>query len=159
MSKRLPWIWPDRRQTPEETKPTASARPDRRSGRERRRSRIRLRLEIAVPVVLRGENGAQRGLARNISEGGMLVEVAEAPPIGSRVSVTLSGIDGATDSPDAVTLAGEVRHHVAWQYNQAEDTQVMRGVGIRFVEQEVRADEDPVGYGPWFAHAAGQTVH
>ena len=64
----------------------------------------------------------------------MLIEVTEAPPIGSRVEVTIAGVEGSADSPDAVVLTGDVRHHVAWQYTHVRDKQTMRGIGIRFLD-------------------------
>jgi len=106
---------------------------------ERRRSRrIRIRLETAVPVTVRGDNGLQWGLARNVSEGGMLVEVKEPPPIGSRLEIKLFGVKGSLDAPDAALLRGEVRHHVSW--NCADGPRVA-AIGVRFSEphEEVEA--------------------
>ncbi|MEO1334210.1 MAG: PilZ domain-containing protein, partial [Myxococcota bacterium] len=51
--------------------------------------RVPLEVPLAVPVHIRSELGFHRGLARNISEDGMLVELEETPPIGSRVEVTI----------------------------------------------------------------------
>ncbi len=126
---------------------------DRREGDRRSSSRLSLSLEIAVPVRIESELGTQRGLARNISEGGMLIEVEEAPPIGSRVKVTISGIRGSLDAPDALTLDGEVRHHLAWQYTRPSGTKSMRGVGIRFVAP---VEERPLTDWVW---QTGHTVH
>lgn len=104
---------------------------ERRSGRERRRGkRISLALDVAVPVVVRGPDGVERGLARNISEGGMLIEMKELPAIGAELEVTFSGLVGAA----SVTLIGEVRHHVSWQHMARGTSRTMRGVGLRFIE-------------------------
>jgi c-di-GMP-binding flagellar brake protein YcgR len=128
---------------------------ERRSGRDRRQdSRIRLSLEVAVPVVVRTDEHIEAGLARNISEGGMLIQLKELPPIGSRVEVTISGVKGSTDAPDAVTLEGEIRHHVAWQYRAKGQVKLMRGVGVRFLELPKEQDAWP----DW-VWSAGQTVH
>ncbi|MEQ8280464.1 MAG: PilZ domain-containing protein [Deltaproteobacteria bacterium] len=126
---------------------------DRRKGDRRSGSRLSLSLEIAVPVQVDTDLGPQRGLARNISEGGMLIEVEEAPPIGSRVRVTINGIRGSSDAPDAITLDGEVRHHLAWQYTRPSGTKSMRGIGIRFVEP---VEERPLTDWVW---STGHTVH
>lgn len=152
MSDGAPWWSRDRRQPPKQ--PPKPEIDERRTGRERRRdTRVPLSLDIAMPIHVRGENGFQRGLARNISEGGMLLEVADAPPIGSEVEVTLAGSSGFPDGPDAVVLRGEVRHHMAWQYSHHQETKTMRGVGIRFVEPPAGAERKEAGF------AVGRTLH
>lgn len=84
----------------------------------------------------------------------MLLEVADAPPIGSRVEVTLAGSSGFPEGPDAVVLQGEVRHHMAWQYSHHQGTKTMRGVGIRFLENKGDgAESKEVGF------AVGRTLH
>jgi hypothetical protein len=128
---------------------------ERRTGRERRQdSRIRLSLEVAVPVVVRTDELVEAGLARNISEGGMLIQLKELPSIGSRVEVTIGGIKGSTDAPEAATLEGEIRHHVAWQYRSKGQVKLMRGVGIRFLETPKQQDTWP----EW-VWSVGQTIH
>ena len=156
MSDRVPGLEPDRRTPePEEEAP----KPERRSGRDRRRDRrVRLSLEIAVPVRVTGPGMDFRGLARNLSEGGMLVELPDAPPIGTRVSVTFDGIRGSSDAPDSVELRGEVRHHMSWQYTARGASHRLRGVGIRFLE-EVDAEEvtsEPLTSWVW---RTGHTLH
>lgn len=95
--------------------------------------RIRLKLETAVPVMVRGDVGVQWGLARNVSEGGMLIELKTPPPIGSLVEIKLFGVQGSIDAPDAVELHAEVRHHVAWNFS-GPGVPVLTAVGVRFVE-------------------------
>lgn len=107
-----------------------------------------------MPVVVRGPDGVTRGMARNLSEGGMLLQLEELPPIGSRLEITLMGIHGSSDAPDSVTLKGEVRHHVCWQYKAKDERRTLRGVGVRFIE-EVEAHNV---WGVW-ATEAGQTLH
>ena len=80
---------------------------DRRKSDRRSSKRINLSLEVAVPVRVDSDHGPQRGLARNFSEGGMLLEVRDPPPIGTRVRVTIAGIRGSADAPEEVTLEGE----------------------------------------------------
>jgi hypothetical protein len=128
---------------------------ERSSGRERRHdSRIRLSLEVAVPVVVRSEGFVEAGLARNISEGGMLVQLRELPAIGSRVEITIGGVQGSSDAPESVTLEGEVRHHVAWQYRTKGQVKLMRGVGVRFLE--ISKETDAL---PGWVWSVGQTIH
>jgi hypothetical protein len=113
---------------------------ERRTGEDRRESRrIPLSLDVAVPVVVRGPDGVQRGLARNISEGGMLVEMEELPALGQRLEVTFAGINGSC----SLTLFGEVRHHVGWQHSAQGSTQMMRGIGLRFIDGTAQSERLP----------------
>ena len=91
-----------------------------------------LSLDTAVPVVVRHDGLVQWGLARNVSEGGMLVEVREAPPIGAAVEVKLSGVDGSVTAPEPAILRATVRHHVAWQFCEDGAISTMTGVGLRY---------------------------
>ena len=99
----------------------------------RRHPRIALSLDVATPVVLSGEGFQVRGLARNISEDGVLVEVPHAPPIGARVEVTFEAVPGSQQAGQSVALFGEVRHQVAWSFIQRGRPRGLRGVGIRFL--------------------------
>jgi hypothetical protein len=129
--------------------------PERRSGEDRRAGRrLRLSLEVAVPAMVRGPDGVTRGLVRNLSEGGLLLQLEELPPIGAVLEITLMGIHGSSDAPDSVTLKGEVRHHVGWQYKSEGKRRTLRGVGVRFLEE---ADPETT-WGVW-ANDAGQTLH
>jgi hypothetical protein len=98
---------------------------------ERRRSRrLRLELETAVPVIVREDGCVQWGLVRNLSDGGMLIELTEPPPIGAALQIQIPGVRGSIDAPDAVVLHGEVRHHVAWNFGG--EGRGMHAVGVRF---------------------------
>lgn len=102
---------------------------DRRHGR-----RLRLELETIVPVIVRGPGFVQRGLARNVSEGGMLIEIERPPSIGSRIEIRVAGVKGSLDAPDAFTVFGEVRHQVFWTFAGKARPERMNAVGVRFVE-------------------------
>lgn len=106
---------------------------DRRSGQDRRHGRrVRLDLETAVPVLVRDQSGGlQWGLARNISEGGMLIEVQSPPSIGARIQVKIFGIQGSADAPDAVFVHAEVRHNLAWNLGGDRRTK-LSAIGVRF---------------------------
>lgn len=154
MSQRALRLRSDRRDEKKAASPKEAV-IERRSGEDRRRDgRVRLSLEVAVPVHLRGPDGVQRGLARNISEGGMLIELDDLPALGSELQVTITGIQGSSDAPDAITLTGEVRHHVAWQYTASGRMRTMRGVGIRFIEKP--KDSEAI---PTWVLSAGRTIH
>ena len=109
---------------------TENPSEERRSGSDRRQGRrVPLGLDFAVPVVVRHQDREEPGLARNISEGGMLVQLDRTLPIGSRIEVRFTGLSGAS-----VKLQGEVRHQVAWQHSGGPDRQIMYGIGVRFVD-------------------------
>ena len=64
----------------------------------------------------------------------MLVELEEAPPIGSTVEITIShgyGVRPALD--ETFTLTAEVRHQVAWSFIASAGRRQLRGIGLRFV--------------------------
>jgi hypothetical protein len=61
----------------------------------------------------------------------MLVEAKVLPPIGTELEVTLYPAWDAADQP-SMTLAGEVRHHLAWQYNHGTERRALRAMGVRF---------------------------
>lgn len=86
-----------------------------------------------MPVLVRGDVGLQWGLARNVSEGGMLIELKTPAPIGTRVEIKLFGVQGSIDAPDAVLLHAEVRHHVAWNF-AGPGVPSLTAIGVRFVE-------------------------
>ena len=98
-------------------------------------------LPLAVPVIVRSDLGVHRGIARNISEGGMLVELEEAPPIGSTLEVTIGGGYGRTGESEKVILTAEVRHQVAWSFIGPAGQDRLRGVGLRFVSMSAQTPE------------------
>ncbi len=114
-----------------------------------------MRLELAVPVLLKGDFGLAKGVARNISEGGLLVEVRQSIPIGVSVEIEIQGVRGSLDSPESLKLRGEVRHQVAWQHTQKQARQTVRAIGIRFVNEEV-LNQKPVSHWIW---KTGHTLH
>lgn len=107
-----------------------------------------------MPVTVRTHSLVEQGLARNLSEGGMLIQLRELPPIGERLEITIHGVQGSADAPESVTLEGEVRHHLAWQYQARGQRKTMRGVGVRFVDPDDREE-----LWPSWVRLAGQTVH
>jgi len=110
-------------------KPRSDAPPVDR----RRTRRLDLSLTHAIPVSLRTHVGLLRGWGRNVSDGGMLVEAPVLPPIGTALEVTMYPTWDAPDHP-SMTLSGEVRHHLAWQYSHGAERRMLRAMGIRFTE-------------------------
>ena len=147
MSKDQPW--PDRRQSV--ARPAhdleAATLPERRNGADRRRSRrVGMSLDTAVPVQLRTDDIVQWGMARNISEGGMLIEVREPPTIGSEVEVRIPGIQGSSDAPTPAVLRGEVRHHVAWNFADEDKRTSLCAIGVRFLPPIEEVEPRPGGW-------------
>lgn len=100
--------------------------------KERRSS---IRFDKAFPVYLAGDEGMTRGIARNISEGGMFIETREPYRLGSRVRVTFVSPDTSTE----ITMVAEVRYQCFLSYGGAgESESQLRGMGIRFVGLEER---------------------
>jgi hypothetical protein len=104
--------------------------------------RIQLDLATAFPVRLETEVGPMRGMARNVSQGGMLVEARELPPIGTRVTVIFE-IPGK-DPTHRMELEGDVRHHVKWSVGRP-DRGSFSGFGVRFRAERTTSEDVPPG--------------
>jgi hypothetical protein len=110
------------------TKPTeTNPSPERRS---------MARLDKVFAVWLEGERGEVRGVARNISPGGLFVETPMTEPIGTEVRVNFSTDGGG------IVAVGEVRYvcHLVGRKapgSDGPDVPVgVQGMGIRFVRFE-----------------------
>jgi hypothetical protein len=110
------------------TKPTeTTSTPDRRTSD---------RLDKVFAVWLEGERGEIRGVARNISPGGLFVEAPQTEPIGSEVRVHFTTDGGG------IVAVGEVRYvcHLVGRRapgSVGPDVPVgVQGMGIRFVRFE-----------------------
>lgn len=114
--------------------PDVEMRPKPVRSDRRRRPRIRLSLDGMTPVWLCGDGFRRRGLARNISEGGILVQVEQPPPIGSRVEVTFEPLEISRQASEVLVVRGEVRHQVVWIFTQDGKPRPLRAVGIRFLD-------------------------
>ncbi len=98
--------------------------------KERRGS---IRFDKAIPVYLAGDEGMTRGIARNVSDGGMFIETREPYRLGARIKVTFVSPDTTTE----ITMLGEVRYQCFLSYGgQGEGESQLRGMGVRFVEAE-----------------------
>lgn len=104
---------------------------DTEDRRARDDQRVYMRFDKAFPVVIGSEiYGDSRGVARNISAGGMFVELIAPPPIGSVVTVRFR----IPDSDEDVVARAEVKHHYCLNVTAAGEPTAARGVGLRFVE-------------------------
>jgi PilZ domain len=111
-------------------KPRESTSPPLVVGREQR---IHMRFDKLFPVLVGSEIfGDAMAVARNISTGGMLVEMPEPLPLGSVVTVHFLSTrdDGQTDE---LIARAEVKHHYCLNFGGA-DYGSTRAVGLKFLD-------------------------
>lgn len=94
-----------------------------------------------VPVVVASELlGVSRAIARSISIGGMLVEMATPLPLGAVVTIHVQVLreDGTTDE---VVARAEVKQHHCLNYAGADgEARATRAIGLRFIDFDDRPD-------------------
>jgi hypothetical protein len=96
--------------------------------------RIHVRFDKIFTVLVGSElYGDSPAIARNISAGGMLVEMAFPLPLGSVVTVHFRCVRPDADDDEIVARA-EVKHHYCLNFAQGEEASVMRGIGLRFID-------------------------
>jgi hypothetical protein len=96
--------------------------------------RIHSRFDKAVPVTVGSELfGDTRAVARNVSAGGVLVEMCYAPPMGTIVTVHFQYTreDGGIDE---IVARAEVKHHHYLNFTGSADQASTRAIGLRFIE-------------------------
>ena len=109
--------------------------PSQPSGHKPDERRIDLRFDKAFPVVVKSEIfGDLPGIARNISLGGMMVEMVEPLPLGSIVRVHIRIPDSQAD----LVARAEVKHHYCFNFaagrGRSRQPSRAQGIGLRFVE-------------------------
>lgn len=93
--------------------------------------RLDIRLNKAFAVLVSSEiDGDCPAVARNVSAGGMFVEMRDPPPIGSVVTVSFVRPDGG----ETMEVSAEVKHHFCFNYQVGNEPTSSRGVGLRFLE-------------------------
>lgn len=84
--------------------------------------------------------GEMTAIARNISEGGMGIEMHEPLPLGSVVTIRFCW----PGQRDGVSVRAEVKHHYCFNYNVGDQAASTRGIGLRFLEfLEDSAEQNP----------------
>ena len=100
--------------------------------------RASVRFEKVFPVILSSpEFGECNAMARNISAGGILIEMSDPMPLGTEVRVHFF----MADSQATIIARGEVKNH--YFLNFADSTgsaHSLTGMGIRFTEFESDSD-------------------
>jgi hypothetical protein len=96
--------------------------------------RIHTRFDKAFIVVIGSElYGDAVAVARNISAGGVLVEMSYAPPLGTVVTVHFQYAHEG-DVVDEIVARAEVKHHHYLNFAGSEDQASTRAIGLRFIE-------------------------
>jgi hypothetical protein len=96
--------------------------------------RIHTRFDKAFLVVIGSElYGDTWAIARNVSAGGILVEMSYAPPLGTVVTVHFQHAR-ADDLMDEIVVRAEVKHHHFLNFKGSEETAASRAIGLRFIE-------------------------
>ncbi len=93
-------------------------------------NRFHIRFNKAFPVIVVSElYGDTRAVARNISAGGMFIEMADPLPLGSVITICFPAGEGE------LRARGEVKHHYCFNYgDETGEPAVARGIGLRFLE-------------------------
>lgn len=102
--------------------------------------RIHTRFDKAFLVIIGSElYGDSYAIARNVSAGGILVEMSYAPPLGTVVTVHFQNPRGE-DLFDEMVVRAEVKHHHYLNFTGARgpggagDAASTRAIGMRFLE-------------------------
>jgi hypothetical protein len=96
--------------------------------------RIHTRFDKAFLVVIGSElYGDATAIARNVSAGGILVEMPYAPPLGTVVTVHFQA-PRDNDLMDEIVARAEVKHHHYLNFGGGEDAASTRAIGLRFIE-------------------------
>jgi len=104
--------------------------------------RIHTRFNKVFLVVVGSElYGDTFAIARNVSAGGVLVEMTYAPPLGTVVTVHFQNAHG--DELDEMVVRAEVKHHHYLNFTGSGEAAATRAIGLRFldfVDAGVRVD-------------------
>lgn len=110
------------------------SRPHRTDAVPAFEKRIHTRFDKAFLVVIGSElYGDTWAIARNVSAGGILVEMSYAPPLGTVVTVHFQHAR-ADDLMDEIVVRAEVKHHHFLNFKGSDETAASRAIGLRFIE-------------------------
>jgi hypothetical protein len=99
-----------------------------------REKRIHTRFDKAFLVMIGSEiYGDTTAVARNVSTGGILVEMTYAPPLGTVVTVHFQHTRD-DDQLDEIVARAEVKHHHYLNFTGGNDAASSRAIGLRFLE-------------------------
>jgi len=96
--------------------------------------RIHTRFDKAFLVMIGSElYGDSCAVARNVSAGGILVEMSYAPPLGTVVTVHFQHARD-DDELDEIVARAEVKHHHYLNFTGGNDAASARAIGLRFLD-------------------------
>ena len=99
-----------------------------------REKRVHMRFVKAFLVMIGSElYGESVAIARNVSAGGILVEMSYAPPLGTVVTVHFQNAR-ADDLIDEIVARAEVKHHHYLNFSGSGEAASSRAIGLRFLE-------------------------
>jgi hypothetical protein len=111
--------------------PIAPTLPVTPVGREQR---LHTRFDKAFLVMIGSElYGDSFAIARNVSTGGILVEMTYAPPLGTVVTVHFQHARD-DEQLDEIIARAEVKHHHYLNFSEGNDAASTRAIGMRFIE-------------------------
>jgi hypothetical protein len=97
-----------------------------------------LRFEKVFPVIVSStEFGEANAMARNISAGGILLEVREPLPLGTEVRILFA----MPDSQASIVARGEVKNHYFLNYTDSGEPRSLTGMAVRFTTFESESEE------------------
>lgn len=98
------------------------------TAREQRQSS---RFDKVFPIYLTSQQGVCRGIARNISEGGIFIETRDPHPLGGRLTVSFTDDEAGVE----ISVISEVRYQCVLEYGSQRGQPVaLRGMGLKFME-------------------------
>jgi hypothetical protein len=107
------------------SKSTASSEAMPRSPEKRQHLRFDKVFPVRVESVLFGE---LPGVARNVSAGGIFIEMRDPLPLGARVRISFLNPEETAE----VVALGEVKNHYFVNYVQGGATRSVSGMAVRF---------------------------
>lgn len=118
--------------------PPSSGPAGARSPVLRVEQRRNIRFDKAFPVAIRSEAfGESSAIARNVSAGGIMVELPEPLPLGTPVQVFFS----VPDSHARIVARGEVKNHYFLNFADPKGgLHALTGMGVRFTGFESDSD-------------------
>lgn len=100
-------------------------------GQNAAEQRISMRFDKAFQVDVFSELfGEMVAVARNISSGGMGIEMQDPLPMGTVVTIRFQLPHDNT----ALSVRAEVKHQYCFNYNVGDQAASTRGIGLRFLE-------------------------
>lgn len=100
-------------------------------GQNSAEQRITMRFDKAFQVQVYSELfGEMVAVARNISSGGIGLEMHDPLPMGSMVTIRFELPNDST----TLSVRAEVKHQYCFNYNVGDQAASTRGIGLRFLE-------------------------